>query len=280
VLKSNTAPLQRELDAMRAAFSPPDLDSFVKHDVAFHRSILEASQNEVLLRPWDSLAVDLRIRGAIGKVSQEFPELVESHHPIVDALERGRGGEAGILLRDHVETILQLLKKSESDSEFHRALRDDLEDAKEVLKAFFPNRIFPFRASLARPSIGLLARSVATTMIFFPYGRIDGESPLEMCAARESAPRYSWRACKHPFGPKPCMTIRILSGLSGTGAAIGTSIVYLLAGRLSDARLSTGTHLFDPLTISRRSDPLHRYASRSVLIRNTEATDRGLVRRI
>ena len=77
-LKGNTAALQQELDAMRAAFRHLDLDSFVEHDVAFHRTILEAAQNEVLLRVWNSLAVDLRIRGAIAKVAKDLPEIVES----------------------------------------------------------------------------------------------------------------------------------------------------------------------------------------------------------
>jgi serine phosphatase RsbU (regulator of sigma subunit)/DNA-binding GntR family transcriptional regulator len=137
-LKGNTAALQRELDAMRAAFRRLDLDSFVEHDVAFHRSILQASQNGVLLRVWDSLAVDLRIRGAIGKVASGLPEVVESHQPIVDALEKGRGREAGLLLRNHVETLSEFLRKSESDSGFRRALTKDLENAKDVQRAFFP----------------------------------------------------------------------------------------------------------------------------------------------
>ena len=140
VLKGNTAELRRELDGMRAAFGRLDLDSFVEHDVAFHRSILQASQNEVLLRVWDSLAVDLRIRGVIGKVSRDFPEVVESHQPIVDAFEKGRGREAGLLLRNHVETILEFLKKSESDSGLHRSLRKDMETAKDVQQAFFPQQ--------------------------------------------------------------------------------------------------------------------------------------------
>ncbi len=139
-LKGNTRALQRELDAMRAAFRCRDLDSFVEHDVEFHRSILQASHNEVLLRVWDSLAVDLRIRGAIGRVSRVFPEVVESHQPIVDALEKGRGREAGLLLRNHVETVLELLKRAESDSGAQRALRRDLEGAKDVQEAFFPPR--------------------------------------------------------------------------------------------------------------------------------------------
>ena len=137
-LKGNTAALRCELESMRTAFQRHDVDSFVEHDVAFHRSILQASQNEVLLRVWDGLAVDLRIRGIIEKVSQDFPDVAESHQPIVDALEKGRGREAGLLLRNHVETILELLKKS--DSGLHRALRKDLESAKDVQQAFFPEQ--------------------------------------------------------------------------------------------------------------------------------------------
>src|SRR6516164_2400331 len=137
-LKGNTAALRRGLDSMRAAFDRRDLDSFVEHDIAFHRNILLASQNAVLLRVWDSLAVDLRIRALIGKISGDFPELVESQRPIVDALDKGLGREAGVVLRNHVETVLEFLKKSESDSEFHKVLRNDLKDAKEVHEAFFP----------------------------------------------------------------------------------------------------------------------------------------------
>jgi len=63
---------------------------------------------------------------------------VELHQPIIDAFEKGRGREAGLLLRNHVEIFLEYLKKSESDSGFHRALRKDLEGAKDVQQAFFP----------------------------------------------------------------------------------------------------------------------------------------------
>lgn len=140
VLKGNTAALRRELEAMRAAFDRLDLDSFVEHDIAFHRKILQASENEVLLRVWDSLAIDLRMQTVIGRISGDVPELVESHHPIVDAFEKGFGREAGLLLRNHVETVLEFLKKSESESEFNRVLRNDLENAKEVHRAFFPRK--------------------------------------------------------------------------------------------------------------------------------------------
>jgi DNA-binding GntR family transcriptional regulator len=49
-LKGNTSALRREVDEMRAAFRCRDLDCFVEHDVAFHRHILQASQNQTLVR--------------------------------------------------------------------------------------------------------------------------------------------------------------------------------------------------------------------------------------
>jgi len=109
-LKGNTAGLQHELNAMRDAAEAGSLDVYAEHDAKFHKSILRASQNEVLLRVWDTLALELRIRAALGKISKDLREVVESHQPIVDALEKGHGREAALLLRNHVETFLEYLK--------------------------------------------------------------------------------------------------------------------------------------------------------------------------
>jgi serine phosphatase RsbU (regulator of sigma subunit) len=137
-LRGNTAALENELDAMRASLASGDSEAFAEHDALFHRTIVQASENEVLLRVWETLAVELRIRAVIGKVLKDLPEIVESHQPIIDALASGRGREAGVLLRNHVETLVEYLKKSESDSGLHKVLRRDLEGAKDVQKAFFP----------------------------------------------------------------------------------------------------------------------------------------------
>ncbi len=126
VLKGYTAGLQNELAAMRAAVANGDLDACAEHDVKFHRNILKASQNDVLLRVWDTLGFDLRIRAAMGRVSRDLPEVIESHQPIVDALEKGCEREAGLLLRNHVETVLQCLTRGQADLGFHQAPRQDL----------------------------------------------------------------------------------------------------------------------------------------------------------
>lgn len=139
-LEGNTADLQEEADAMLAAVRNDDLDAYAEHDVKFHRIILEASQNGILCRIWDTLAMDLRMRAAIPKVTRDLLDSAESHRPIAKALEEGRGREAGFLLRNHVETFLEYLKRSESDSGVQRAFRRDLEDAKEVQQAFFPRQ--------------------------------------------------------------------------------------------------------------------------------------------
>ena len=136
-LKGKTAELQREQEIMRRAVGNLDLDAYAEHDAIFHRTILETSGNDVLLRVWDSMAFDIRIRAAVGKVAADLVEVVESHQPIIDALERGQGKEAGLLLRNHVETFLQFLKKAELDPLF---LDRNLEIARDVQKAFIPQQ--------------------------------------------------------------------------------------------------------------------------------------------
>jgi serine phosphatase RsbU (regulator of sigma subunit) len=139
-LEGDTAGLHGEVDAMLAAVRGDDLDAYAEHDIKFHRIILEASQNGVLRRVWDTLAIDLRMRTAIPRVTHDLLDSAESHRPIAKALEEGRGQEAGLLLRNHIETILEYLKRSESNSRVQRAFRGDLEAAKEVQQAFFPEQ--------------------------------------------------------------------------------------------------------------------------------------------
>ena len=138
--QKNTEGLRAELNAMRAAVQQRNLDAYSEHKLRFHRRILQVSQNEMLLRVWNTLSFDLRIPAAIGKVRQNLAEVVESHVPIVDALERGQSKEAGLLLRNHVETFLHHLRKADSDSGLHRAVFKDLENAKDVQKALFPQK--------------------------------------------------------------------------------------------------------------------------------------------
>jgi ACS family hexuronate transporter-like MFS transporter len=75
-------------------------------------------------------------------------------------------------------------------------------------------------------------------------------------------------------------SVASVSGLSGTGAGIGTIIAFKLIGYFSDARQATGTHSFDPIVILAGLVPLVGMILVLLLLRNTEATNQGLVRRI
>ena len=75
-------------------------------------------------------------------------------------------------------------------------------------------------------------------------------------------------------------SVASVSGLSGTGAAIGTIVVFELAGHLSDSRLATGTHLFDPLMILAGLIPFVGMMLVLLLVRNTRATEEGFTRRV
>ena len=75
-------------------------------------------------------------------------------------------------------------------------------------------------------------------------------------------------------------SVASVSGLSGTGAGIGTIIAFELIGHLSDARQASGTHSFDPIVIVAGFIPFIGMILVLLLVRNTRATDQGLVRRI
>jgi ACS family hexuronate transporter-like MFS transporter len=71
-----------------------------------------------------------------------------------------------------------------------------------------------------------------------------------------------------------------VSGMSGTGAGLGTIFAFFLIGHYSDARQSTATHSFDPIVIAAGLIPFFGMLLVLLLVRNTRATDQGLVRRI
>ena len=71
-----------------------------------------------------------------------------------------------------------------------------------------------------------------------------------------------------------------VSGLGGSGAAIGTIIAFELVGHFSDARLAKTTHAFDPILIAAGLVPLIGMFLVLLLVRNTKETTQGFVRRI
>jgi len=78
----------------------------------------------------------------------------------------------------------------------------------------------------------------------------------------------------------PSEAVATVSGLSGTGAGLATIVAFLMIGHYSDRRQATTTHAFDPIVIVAGLVPLVGAILVLLLVRNTEATDRGMVRRV
>jgi MFS transporter, ACS family, hexuronate transporter len=74
--------------------------------------------------------------------------------------------------------------------------------------------------------------------------------------------------------------VATVSGLAGTGAGLGTIIASYLVGHFADVRQAAGTHVFDPIIVAAGLVPLVAMALVLLLVHNTSATDRGLVRKI
>lgn len=75
-------------------------------------------------------------------------------------------------------------------------------------------------------------------------------------------------------------SVASVSGLSGTAAGIGTIIAFKLIGYFSDTRRTAGAHSFDPIVVVAGLIPFIGMILVLLFVRNTQATERGLVRRI
>ncbi len=73
-------------------------------------------------------------------------------------------------------------------------------------------------------------------------------------------------------------SVASVAGMSGTAAGLGTIVAFKLIGYFSDARQALGTHSFDPIIVVAGLVPFVAMILTLFLIRNSEATERGLVR--
>jgi ACS family hexuronate transporter-like MFS transporter len=78
----------------------------------------------------------------------------------------------------------------------------------------------------------------------------------------------------------PSGAVASVSGLSGTGAGIGTILAFKLIGYFSDANQSLATHSFDTIVIVAGLVPFVGMILVLLLVRNTRATSLGLTRPI
>jgi MFS transporter, ACS family, hexuronate transporter len=91
---------------------------------------------------------------------------------------------------------------------------------------------------------------------------------------------FSTMANVLPSDLYPSESVATVSGLGGTGSGLATIVAFYLIGHYSDLRKATATHAFDPIVIVAGVIPFAGMILVLLLVRNTQATQRGLVRLI
>ena len=101
--------LEAEYEAMLRAAEEGDLHEQVQHDVAFHRLIVEAAGNRILLDVWKSLRVEARTVVTVLKADVDLRELAEMHKPLLEALAGHDPEKASEALRWHFESFKEMM---------------------------------------------------------------------------------------------------------------------------------------------------------------------------
>lgn len=128
------------------------------------------------------------------------------------------------------------------------------------------------KAVVAAGGIGvtLLIPTILTTSLFL--------ITLLFALATFSYAAFSTMANVLPSDLYESGSVASVSGLSGSGAGLGTIVAFWLIGRFSDLRAGMATHVFDPIIIVAGMLPFLGMILVLLLVRNTKATQKGLVR--
>ena len=93
--------LQRAVESMRAAAVAGNTQGVIEHSVAFHRAVMEASGNRLLVNIWRSLQIETRTTITMLADGLDLVEIADSHQPIVDAIASGDAERAASVAREH-----------------------------------------------------------------------------------------------------------------------------------------------------------------------------------
>jgi DNA-binding GntR family transcriptional regulator len=102
--------LEAEVEAMHRAADADDLHAQVEHDVAFHRLIVEASGNQVLLETWLALRIEARTIVTALRTGLDGHAIAELHRPVLEAFRTRDADLAATTLRRHLEQFGEMLK--------------------------------------------------------------------------------------------------------------------------------------------------------------------------
>jgi DNA-binding GntR family transcriptional regulator len=104
--QADVALLAAHVDGMAAAAAQGDPRRWIGHAVRFHRGIVVAAANRVLLATWESLAIEARTAQLVLTAGFDLAAGADEHRRILDALAAGDARLAAQLSRDHEESFV------------------------------------------------------------------------------------------------------------------------------------------------------------------------------
>ncbi|MGK5533072.1 GntR family transcriptional regulator [Streptomyces sp. URMC 129] len=100
-LAKDVSALEPEVAALQEADRIGDAEGQVGHTVAFHRELVKASGNSVLLHTWESLGIEVWTALSIRWLGTRQRSYAEEHQELIDAFTR-RDPRIGELVKAHV----------------------------------------------------------------------------------------------------------------------------------------------------------------------------------
>jgi GntR family transcriptional regulator, transcriptional repressor for pyruvate dehydrogenase complex len=115
--RSDIQRLRVAVEGMKQSISKPA--TFVQHDLDFHDLINRASGNpliEVICEAMhESMQESMRVGILKRRSGRDVMKVVETHEAIVNALEEGEAGSAGLLMKKHFEEAQTALARVKPD---------------------------------------------------------------------------------------------------------------------------------------------------------------------
>ncbi|MGI5198708.1 GntR family transcriptional regulator [Streptomyces sp. CA-288835] len=100
-LAEDASALEPEVAALYEADRAADGEAQVRHTVAFHREMVRAAGNSVLLHTWEGLGIEVFTALSIRWLGTRQQSYAEEHEALVEAFKR-RDPDIGRLVKEHV----------------------------------------------------------------------------------------------------------------------------------------------------------------------------------
>jgi DNA-binding GntR family transcriptional regulator len=100
-LAEDASALEPEVAALYEADRAADGEAQVRHTVAFHREMVRAAGNSVLLHTWEGLGIEVFTALSIRWLGTRQQSYAEEHEALVQAFKR-RDPDIGRLVKEHV----------------------------------------------------------------------------------------------------------------------------------------------------------------------------------